>query len=75
MINCMLIVISEADEMLKCLVIVQTISHLESQILTGKCTIRIFIHSRKFVSDPLSFEIQHKALRCSQCLNKYILGS
>jgi hypothetical protein len=46
----MLIVIPEADEMLGCLVTVLAVSHLESQILSGKGTIRIFIRRRKFVS-------------------------
>jgi hypothetical protein len=48
--NCLLIVISEADEMLSYVVTVLAVSHIESQILVGKCIIRIFSLRRRFVS-------------------------
>jgi len=48
--NCLLIVVSEADEMLNCLVTVLAVSQVKSQILVGKCIIRIFSLRRRFVS-------------------------
>ena len=48
--NCLLIVVSEADEMLNCLATVLAFSLIESQILVDKCIIRKFSPRRRFVS-------------------------
>jgi len=79
--NCLLILVSEADEMLNCLVAVLAVSHIKSQILVGKCIIRIFSLRRRFVSlwmevylHPLCSEFQHREMGCPQYLNKYLFS-
>ena len=47
--NCLPIVVPEADEMLNSLVTVLAVYHFESQILVGKCIMRISSHRRRFV--------------------------